>query len=121
MDVNINAMFLLTQEVARRCMIPRRCGKILNISSTAGLGGNSIDSPLVGSYSASKGAVISLTRALATKTPLGRLVAEDDIKGAAAFFVSEAARRISDQFIVLDDGAFTTNYPTAITSDMAEA
>lgn len=148
MDVNINAMFFLTQEVARRCMIPRRAGKILNISSAAGLAGTAIDSPRISSYSASKGAVISLTRALATewgqyninvnaiapgnfpsqmtaatlpdghrrrvlsKTPLGRLGSEDDIKGVAAFFVSEAARHLTGQVVVLDGGAFTTLYPT---------
>jgi NAD(P)-dependent dehydrogenase (short-subunit alcohol dehydrogenase family) len=157
MDVNINAMFFLTQEVARRCMIPRRQGKILNISSTGGLGGNAIDSPLIISYNASKGAVISLTRALATewgrhninvnaiapgtfpsqmtaatlpeghrrrvlsKTPLGRLGGEDDIKGVAIFFVSEASRHLTGQLVVLDGGAFTTNYPavTAPESDQA--
>jgi NAD(P)-dependent dehydrogenase (short-subunit alcohol dehydrogenase family) len=153
MDLNINAMFFLTQEVARRCMIPRRVGKILNISSTGGLGGNAIDSPLIISYNASKGAVISLTRALATewgryninvnaiapgtfpsrmtaatlpeghrrrvlsKTPLSRLGGEDDIKGVAAFFVSEASRHLTGQFVVLDGGAFTTNYPTVMQTE----
>jgi NAD(P)-dependent dehydrogenase (short-subunit alcohol dehydrogenase family) len=148
-DVNLNALFFLTQAVARRCMIPRRYGKILNISSTGGLGGNAIDSPLIISYNATKGAVIALTRALATewgryninvnaiapgtfpsqmtaatlppghlkrvlaKTPLNRVGAEDDIKGVAAFFVSEAAKHLSGQFVVLDGGAFTTNYTIA--------
>jgi gluconate 5-dehydrogenase len=148
MNVNINALFFLSQEVARRCMIPRRRGKILNISSTGGLGGNAIDAPRIISYNASKGAVISITRALATewgryninvnciapgtfpsemtaatlpeahrrrvlaKTPLGRVGGEADIKGVAAFFVSEASRHLTGQYVVLDGGAFTTNYQT---------
>lgn len=151
MDVNINAMFFLSQAVARRCMIPRESGKIVNISSIGGLGGTAIDTPYIASYSASKGAVISLTRALATewgrfninvnaiapgnfpsrmtaatlpgahharvlsKTPLGRVGHEDDIKGVAAFFASEASRHLTGQFVVLDGGAFTTNYPATAT------
>jgi gluconate 5-dehydrogenase len=67
MDVNINALFFLTQAVARRSMIPRRTGKVINISSVGGLGGTAIDKPYIASYSAAKGAVISLTRALATE------------------------------------------------------
>src|SRR5258708_19834991 len=37
MNLNVNAMFFLSQEVGRRCMIPRKQGKIINMSSVAGL------------------------------------------------------------------------------------
>src|SRR5712692_12051872 len=33
MDLNINAMFFLTQDVGRRSMIPKRSGKIINVAS----------------------------------------------------------------------------------------
>lgn len=67
MDVNTNSIFFLSQEVARQCMIPRKSGKIVNISSIGALGGTAIDSPFIVSYSASKGAVVSMTKALATE------------------------------------------------------
>ncbi len=66
MDININGVFTLTQAVGRRCMIPRGGGKIVSISSVGGLVGPAIDTPLA-SYSASKAAIIGLTRALATE------------------------------------------------------
>src|SRR6187549_787941 len=37
MNLNVNAMFVLSQAVGKRCMIPRRSGKIVNIASVAGL------------------------------------------------------------------------------------
>src|SRR5712692_930645 len=40
MNLNINAMFFRTQQVGKRCMIPKRAGKIVNIASVAGLSGN---------------------------------------------------------------------------------
>src|SRR5712692_11734407 len=36
-NLNVNAVFFLTQDIGRRCMIPKRSGKIVNISSVAGL------------------------------------------------------------------------------------
>ena len=49
-------------------MIPRRSGKIINIASIAGLGGNPPNWELntVG-YNTSKGALIAMTRALAAE------------------------------------------------------
>src|SRR3954467_2096821 len=35
MNLNVNAMFFLTQEVGRRCMIPRQQGNVINMSSVA--------------------------------------------------------------------------------------
>jgi gluconate 5-dehydrogenase len=63
-NLNLNATFFLTQEVGRRCMIPRRAGKIINIASIAGLGGNP---PGMGTiaYNTSKGGLVNFTRALA--------------------------------------------------------
>lgn len=66
MGLNVDATFFLSQAVARRCMIPRRSGKIVNVSSIAGLSGNPPDVQTV-AYNTSKAAVINLTRALAAE------------------------------------------------------
>jgi NAD(P)-dependent dehydrogenase (short-subunit alcohol dehydrogenase family) len=66
MNLNLNAVFFLSQNVAQRCFIPRRAGKIVNISSVAGLGGNPPDMTTV-AYNTSKAAVLNLTRALAAE------------------------------------------------------
>lgn len=66
MNLNLNAVFFLTQEVARRCFIPNRAGKIVNIASVAGLGGNPPEMTTV-AYNTSKAAVINLTRTLAAE------------------------------------------------------
>ena len=66
MRLNLDALFFLTQEVARRCFIPRRRGKVVNIASVAGLAGNPPGMTTV-AYNTSKGAVINLTRTLAAE------------------------------------------------------
>ena len=66
MRLNIDAMFFLSQAVAKRCMIPRRSGKIVNVASVAGLSGNPPGMATI-AYNASKGAAVNLTRALAVE------------------------------------------------------
>lgn len=66
MNLNVSAVFLLTQAVARRCMIPRNSGKIINISSVAGLSGGPVGTTTI-AYCTSKGAVLNFTRALASE------------------------------------------------------
>jgi NAD(P)-dependent dehydrogenase (short-subunit alcohol dehydrogenase family) len=68
MDLNLDAQFQFAREVARRSMIPRRTGKIINIASTAGLAGNPPNWGLhTIAYNTSKGALVSMTRALAAE------------------------------------------------------
>ncbi|HET9577645.1 MAG TPA: SDR family oxidoreductase [Usitatibacter sp.] len=68
LQLNLTAMFATTQEVGRRCMIPRRRGRIVNIASILGLiATNDTSRPGTIAYSASKGGVISFTRALAAE------------------------------------------------------
>jgi NAD(P)-dependent dehydrogenase (short-subunit alcohol dehydrogenase family) len=64
MNLNIRGLFLLTRLVGRHSMIPRRYGRIINLASIAGLGGNP---PFMNTiaYNTSKGAVVNFTRALA--------------------------------------------------------
>ncbi len=66
MNLNVNALFFLSQDVGRRVMIPKQGGKIINISSVAGLHVSPPDTPMKTiAYNTSKAAVINLTRALA--------------------------------------------------------
>jgi NAD(P)-dependent dehydrogenase (short-subunit alcohol dehydrogenase family) len=66
MNLNIHAMFLLSQAVGKRCMIPRRSGKIVNVASVAGLAGNPPGMTTI-AYNTSKGAAVNFTRALAAE------------------------------------------------------
>jgi gluconate 5-dehydrogenase len=139
MNLNVNAMFFLTQEVGRRCMIPRQQGNVINMSSVAGLRAHGSGMTTI-AYNTSKAAVLHFTRALAAEwgkynirvnalcpgffpskmskgllevigeqviahTPLGRLGNEEDLKGIAVFFASEASRHVTGQSIAIDGGA----------------
>jgi len=62
LEINVTGVFACCQEAAR-LMKEKRSGNIITISSTAGQRGE----PLHSHYAASKGAVISLTKALASE------------------------------------------------------
>ena len=63
MNLNVRGYFILSQYIGKHSMIPRRSGRIINIASIAGLGGN--PSPMKTlAYNTSKGADINFTRAL---------------------------------------------------------
>jgi NAD(P)-dependent dehydrogenase (short-subunit alcohol dehydrogenase family) len=66
MNLNVHAMFFLSQYVGKKVMIPKRSGKIINISSIAGLAGNPPGMTTI-AYNTSKGADINFTRALAAE------------------------------------------------------
>ncbi|WP_424009746.1 SDR family oxidoreductase [Marinobacter sp.] len=66
MNLNVNASFFLTQTVGKRCMIPRKTGKVINIASIAGLSGNPEGMKTI-AYNTSKGAMVNFTRALASE------------------------------------------------------
>ena len=63
MNLNIRSVFLMSQAVGKRSMIPRQRGRIINIASIAGLAG-SADVAFI-AYGTSKGAVVNFTRTLA--------------------------------------------------------
>ena len=65
MNLNIRSMFLVTQAVGKRSMIPRRVGRIINMASIAGLAGNPPNTMKTIAYNTSKGAVVNFTRTLA--------------------------------------------------------
>jgi gluconate 5-dehydrogenase len=63
MNLNVRGYFLLSQAIAKKSMIERRSGRIINIASIAGLNGNP-DGLNTIAYNTSKGAAINFTRAL---------------------------------------------------------
>jgi len=67
LNLNLTGVFLLSQQVGRRSMIPRRYGRIVNVASIAGLGGNPPSMMKTIGYNTTKGGVVNLTRALAAE------------------------------------------------------
>ncbi|MCH8621775.1 SDR family oxidoreductase [Undibacterium sp. TS12] len=65
MNLNIRSIFLMSQAVGKRSMIPRKHGRIINIASIAGLAGNAPGTMQTIAYNTSKAAVINFTRTLA--------------------------------------------------------
>ena len=141
MNLNIRAVFLLTQAIGRASMIPRRSGRVINVASIAGLFGNPPGTMSTIAYNTSKGALVNFTRALATEwghhnltvnalapgffpskmtqglidhvgadtlagyAPLRRIGGDEDLKGAALLFASDAGRHITGQILAVDGGA----------------
>jgi NAD(P)-dependent dehydrogenase (short-subunit alcohol dehydrogenase family) len=66
MNLNVRGYFLLSQRIAKKSMIARNTGSVINIASIAGLGGNPSGMNTI-AYNTSKGAVINFTRALAAE------------------------------------------------------
>jgi NAD(P)-dependent dehydrogenase (short-subunit alcohol dehydrogenase family) len=64
MNLNIRSIFLMSQAVGKRSMIPRKQGRIINLASIAGLSGASAEIQYI-AYGTSKGAVVNFTRTLA--------------------------------------------------------
>jgi len=60
-DSNVRSHYLCMKHVLKRCMVPRRRGRIVNTAGTAGQGGY----PLMAAYAVSKWGVIALTKTLA--------------------------------------------------------
>ena len=139
MNLNIRSIFLMSQAVGKRSMIARRSGRIINLASIAGLGGNTPEMTML-AYNTSKAAVVNFTRtlagewgkyninvnalapgmfpskmtqgtfdrlgteALAAHAPLLRVGDDDDLKGAALLFASQAGKHITGQTLPVDGG-----------------
>jgi gluconate 5-dehydrogenase len=140
MNLNLRSVFLLSQAIGKRSMIPRRQGRVINIASITGLRGNAPGTMKTSAYSTSKAAVINLTRVLAgewgpygitvnaiapgffptrmtsaaieakpdvalqDRAPLQRLGDDEDLKGAAVLFASDAGKHITGQVLAVDGG-----------------
>jgi len=67
MSVNLTGLFILSQLVAKRCMIPAKWGRIVNVASIAGLLGQDPRFAPTAAYTATKHGVVGLTRQLAAE------------------------------------------------------
>ncbi len=67
LGLNLTGVFLLTQQVGARWMIPRKQGRIVNIASVAGLKGSRPEHLRAIAYHTSKGGLVHFTRALAAE------------------------------------------------------
>ena len=67
MSVNLTGLFALSQQVAKKCMIPAQHGRIVNVASIAGLLGQDPRFAPTAAYTASKHGVVGLTRQLAAE------------------------------------------------------
>lgn len=66
MSLNVRGYFILSQQVARGYMIPKKAGRIINVASIAGLGGNPPGMQTL-AYNTSKSAVLGFTQTLAAE------------------------------------------------------
>lgn len=65
--LNLTATFLVSQSVGRRCMLPARYGRIINMASIAGLKGTEPGILATIGYNTTKGGLVNFTRALAAE------------------------------------------------------
>ena len=144
MNLNVRSIFVLSQVIGRRSMIPRKYGRIINVASIAGLRGNAPGSMQTVAYNTSKGALVNFTRVLAgewgrhnitvnalapgmfpskmtkgtleavgvdnitKRAPLQRIGDDEDLKGAALLFASNAGKHITGQILAVDGGVTAT-------------
>ena len=66
-NVNLTGVFVLTQAIGRKSMIPARWGRIINVASIAGLMGQDPRIVRTIAYNATKGGLVNFTRALAAE------------------------------------------------------
>ena len=66
-NLNLTAMFVLSQLVGKKAMIPRGAGKIINIASIAGFSGTDPHFMPTIAYNTSKAGVINFTKSLASE------------------------------------------------------
>src|SRR5256885_13840678 len=66
-NVNLTGVFVLTQHIGRKSMIPARWGRVINVASIAGLMGQDPRIVRTIAYNATKGGLVNFTRALAAE------------------------------------------------------
>jgi NAD(P)-dependent dehydrogenase (short-subunit alcohol dehydrogenase family) len=66
-NLNLTGVFVLTQHIGRKSMIPAKWGRIINVASIAGLLGQDPRFAPTAAYTATKHGVVGLTRQLAAE------------------------------------------------------
>jgi len=66
-NVNLTGVFVLTQHIGKKSMIPARWGRVINVASIAGLMGQDPRIVRTIAYNATKGGLVNFTRALAAE------------------------------------------------------
>ncbi len=66
-NVNLTGVFVLTQYIGRKSMLPARWGRVINVASIAGLMGQDPRIVRTIAYNATKGGLVNFTRALAAE------------------------------------------------------
>jgi 2-deoxy-D-gluconate 3-dehydrogenase len=92
--VNVAAPAILAREAGRH-LVAQRSGKIINVASTSGISGK----PTLVAYSASKGAVIQFTKALAAEWARYGVQVNAIAPGA---FETDAQRAVLDSPVLLE-------------------
>jgi NAD(P)-dependent dehydrogenase (short-subunit alcohol dehydrogenase family) len=115
MNLNVNAVFFLSQDVGKRVMITiaynTSKAALLNftraLASEWGKYGINVNAICPGFFPSkmSRGLLEKIEKSVIAATPLARLGGEEDLKGAIAFLASDASRHITGQYIAVDGGA----------------
>ena len=66
-NVNLTGVFVLSQYIGKKSMIPARWGRVINVASIAGLMGQDPRIVRTIAYNATKGGLVNFTRALAAE------------------------------------------------------
>ncbi len=93
--VNLRGAFLLTR-MAAELMVPRHSGKIINVASTAALQSSRGQT----NYAASKGGLVSFTRACATELARKGIQVNAVLPGMIETEMSARARRLAGEALI---------------------
>jgi gluconate 5-dehydrogenase len=99
-NLNLTAIFLLSQTVGKLDMIPRKYGKIINIASIAGLVGTEPGFMPTIAYNASKGGVVNFTRSLGVEWAVHNITVNAIAPGVFPSKMSKGMIEHAEQYIM---------------------